>query len=366
MQKASFVYGTKSSDHMTRFELQPRYIVGIACLIGLASAPFLLHTLTLRQLTAALFLGMFAMSWDYVSGYTGQLSFGHSMFFGIGGYTAAVLNLELGVSPLLGILVGTIAAGIAGLVVGVPALRLEGPYLALITLIAPLVLVQIVNIFPGTFGGDAGLPSPASLISVDETIGVLSTIGFETAFEHQTVVYYYVALALFLAIYTLFYAFTRSYIGSIFTAIHEDEDAVRSVGINASKFKVFAFTMSGTIGGLAGAAFVHTPVGDPSVGELLHIVVSIEVVLVSILGGMGTITGPAAAGIAYYFVRDALQTSGLTIPLLDVTVGHVSMVLFFGLALLVLFFLPKGALPWLTELSRDLLERRNQRAEPTS
>lgn len=351
---------------MTRVDFEPQYLVGIACVVGLLSAPLLIPILTLRQLTAALFLGMFAMSWDYVSGYTGQLSFGHSMFFGIGGYTAAVLNLELGVSPLLGILVGTIAAGIAGLVVGYPALRLEGPYLALITLIAPIVLVQIVNIFPGTFGGDAGLPSPAELISIDETIGVLSTIGFETTFEHQTIVYYYISLCLFLAIYALFYVFTRSYIGSIFTAIHEDEDAVRSAGINAAKFKVFAFTMSGTIGGLAGAAFVHTPVGDPSVGQLLHIVVSIEVVIVSILGGMGTITGPAVAGIVYYFVRDTLQTSDLPIPLLNVTVGHVSMVLFFGLAFLVLFFLPKGVLPWLKDLSRELAERRTEQTEPTS
>ncbi|MEY7849111.1 branched-chain amino acid ABC transporter permease [Natrarchaeobius sp. A-rgal3] len=351
---------------MTRVDLEPRYLVGIACVVGLLSAPLLMPILTLRQLTAALFLGMFAMSWDYVSGYTGQLSFGHSMFFGIGGYTAAVLNLELGISPLVGILIGTIAAGIAGLVVGYPALRLEGPYLGLITLIAPIVLVQIVNIFPGTLGGDAGLPSPAGLIPVDDTISVLSAIGFETPFEHQTIVYYYVALFLFLAIYALFYVFTRSYIGSIFTAIHEDEDAVRSAGINVAKFKVFAFTMSGTIGGLAGAAFVHTPVGEPSVGELLYIVVSIEVVIVSILGGMGTITGPAVAGIAYYFIRDALQTSSLTIPLLDVTVGHISMVLFFSLALLVLFFLPRGILPWLEDLSHELAQRRTEQTEPIS
>ncbi|SDK59642.1 branched-chain amino acid ABC transporter permease [Natronorubrum texcoconense] len=350
---------------MTQVDLEPRYVVGIVCFIGLISAPFLLPILTLRQLTAALFLGMFAMSWDYVSGYTGQLSFGHSMFFGIGGYTAAVLNLELGLTPVLAILVGTIAAGIAGLAVGFPALRLEGPYLALITLIAPLVLVQIVNIFPGTLGGDAGLPSPAGLVSVDEPIGILSTIGFETVFVHETIVYYYLALALFLAIYALFYVFTRSYVGSIFTAIHEDEDAVRSVGINAAKFKVFAFTMSGTVGGLAGAAFVHTA-GEPNPGEILSIVVSIEVVLVSILGGMGTITGPAAAGIVYYFVRDALQTSSLTIPVLDATVGHISMALFFAIALLVLFFLPKGALPWVTEWSRDILERRSQRSESPS
>ncbi|WP_440767179.1 branched-chain amino acid ABC transporter permease [Natronorubrum sp. DTA7] len=350
---------------MTQVDLEPRYIVGIVCFVGLIAAPFLLPILTLRQLTAALFLGMFAMSWDYVSGYTGQLSFGHSMFFGVGGYTAAVLNLELGLTPVLAILAGTIAAGIAGLAVGFPALRLEGPYLALITLIAPLVLVQIVNIFPGTLGGDAGLPSPAGLVSVDGPIEILSTIGFETVFVHETIVYYYLALALFLAIYALFYAFTRSYVGSIFTAIHEDEDAVRSVGINAAKFKVFAFTMSGTVGGLAGAAFVHTA-GEPNPGEILSIVVSIEVVLVSILGGMGTITGPAAAGIVYYFARDALQTSSLTIPVLDVTVGHISMALFFGIALLVLFFLPKGALPWLTEWSRDVLERRTRRSESPS
>lgn len=356
---------TSASDGMTRRVSKPRHLVGIVCLVVLASAPLLLDVLTLRQLSSALFLGMFAMSWDYVSGYTGQLSFGHSMFFGIGGYTAAVLNLNFGYSPVLTILAGTVAAGIAGLLVGVPALRLRGPYLALITLIIPLVLVQIVNIFPDTLGGEGGLQGLDPLIAVDETIGILSAVGFEGTFEHRVVVYYYVALALFLAIYALFYAFTRSYVGSIFTAIREDEDAVRAVGVNAAKFKVFAFTMSGVIGGLAGATLVHT-VSNPSPGQILELFVSIEVVLIGFLGGMGTITGPAAAGIVWYFVRDALQTSNAAIPILGTPVGEIWQVLFFFVALLVLFALPKGVLPWLSDLSRTVMDRREQHAEPAS
>ncbi len=342
---------------MTRLDLEPRQAVGIVCLVGLASAPFLLPVLTLRQLTGALFLGMFAMSWDYVSGYTGQLSFGHSMFFATGGYTAALFNLHLDVTPLLAIIIGTIAAGILGIVIGVPALRLRGPYLALITLIVPLILVQIVNIFPGTLGGEAGLRSPENLISVGDTLApILSTIGFETPFDQEVFVYYYLSLLLFLAIFALFYVFTRSYVGDIFTAIREDEDAVLASGINPAKFKVFAFTMSGAVGGLAGAAFVHTPVGNPNPGLLLAVVVSIEVVLIAILGGMGTITGPAAAGIGYYFVRDFLQS----------TVSHVSMVIFFSVALLVLFFLPKGVVPWLADRGRRVLAWRDQRGKPTT
>lgn len=356
------LYRVRVSDAMTRLDLEPRYIAGIVGLLGLGVAPFVLDILTLRQLTAAMFLGMFAMSWDYVSGYTGQLSFGHSMFFGIGGYTAAVLNLHYDVTPIIAILVGTIFAGIVGLALGFPALRLRGPYLALITLIAPLVLMQIVNIFPGLLGGDAGLPSPDNVLpeGIVEAIGGLFTpLGFESAFEQEVFVYYYLTLLLFLGIYALFFVFTRSYVGTIFTAIHEDEDAVLSAGINAAKFKIFAFTMSGAVGGFAGAAFVHVPVGDPLPSEILALTLSIEVVIISIVGGMGTITGPAIAGIGYYFVRDALQTSDVGIPILGTTVGHVSMVLFFLIALLVLFFLPKGIVPWATEWSRDVLNRRD-------
>lgn len=351
---------------MTHRDFHLHRTVSIACLIGLAAAPFLLDMLTLRQLTAALFLGMFAMSWDYVSGYTGQLSFGHSMFFGIGGYTAAVLNLNFGLSPVLTILAGTVAAGIAGILVGVPALRLKGPYLALITLIAPLVLVQIVNIFPDTLGGEGGLQGMDLLISVNEPIGVLSAVGYESAFEHRVIVYYYVTLLLFLFIYALFYVFTRSYVGSIFTAIREDEDAVAAVGINAAKFKVFAFSMSGTVGGLAAATFVHTPVGHAAPGELLVLFVSVEVVLIGFLGGMGTITGPAVTGIIYYFVRDLLSTSDVGIPLIGLPLGEVWQVLFFSVALLVLFALPEGVLPWLSNLSRTIRNREKDRpTEPT-
>ncbi|AHG00693.1 hypothetical protein HALLA_04710 [Halostagnicola larsenii XH-48] len=331
--------------------------MGIICLGGLAFAPFLLDVLTLRQLTGALFLGMFAMSWDYVSGYTGQLSFGHSMFFAAGGYTAAIANLQHGVTPALAIGMGTAVAALFGIVVGFPALRLRGPYLALITLIIPLILVQITNIFPDVLGGEAGLRSPENLISVGDTAAsILTMIGFRRPFDQEVFVYFYISLMLFLGIYALFYVFTRSYVGDIFTAIREDEDAVLASGINPAKFKVFAFTMSGAVGGFAGAAFVHTPVGSPSPGSLLLVVVSIEVVLISILGGMGTITGPAAVGIVYYFVRDILQT----------TFSHVSMVLFFTLALLVLFFLPKGIIPGLSDLSRKILELRDRRANPTT
>lgn len=351
---------------MTRQDIGSRRIVSIVCLIGLASAPFLLSMLTLRQLTAALFLGMFAMSWDYVSGYTGQLSFGHSMFFGIGGYTAAVLNLNFGLSPVVTILAGTIAAGIAGLLVGVPALRLRGPYLALITLIAPLVLVQIVNIFPDTLGGEGGLQGMDLMVAVDEPIGVLSAVGFESAFEHRVVVYYYLSLLLFLAIYALFYVFTRSYVGSIFTAIREDEDAVAAVGVDAAKFKVFAFTMSGVVGGLAAATLVHTPLTGAAPERLLVLSVSIEVVLIGFLGGMGTITGPAATGIVFYFVRDALQASDVVIPLVGLPVSEVWEVLFYSIALLVLFALPRGVLPWLSDLSRTVRDRDDPSAEPTS
>ncbi|WP_175507075.1 branched-chain amino acid ABC transporter permease [Halostagnicola kamekurae] len=308
------------------------------------------------QLTGALFLGMFAMSWDYVSGYTGQLSFGHSMFFAAGGYTAALVNLHLGITPIGAIMVGTVVAGLLGVVVGFPALRLRGPYLALITLIIPLILVQIANIFPGYLGGEAGLRNPERLVPVGDTVAsILTTIGFRTPFDQEVFVDYYVTLMFFLGIFALFYVFTRSYVGDIFTAIREDEDAVLASGINPAKFKVFAFTMSGAVGGLAGAAFVHLA-GNPSPSNLLFVVVSIEVVLISILGGMGTITGPAAVGIAYYFVRDFLQT----------TFSHVSMVIFFTLALLVLFFLPKGLIPGLGALSRKILELRDRRANPTT
>ncbi|MFD1644536.1 branched-chain amino acid ABC transporter permease [Haloarchaeobius litoreus] len=310
-----------------------RHQVGAVGLVLLALAPYLVPTVWVRNLTIALFFAMFAMSWDVVSGYTGQISFGHAFFFAIGGYSSALLNLELGLPPVVTVPVAVVVTVVAGLLVGVPALRLRGPYFSLVTLVAPTILLNVFILFSDTFGGELGLDSPAPILSFDDLAVTL-------------VANYYLAFALFVGILAVLLAVTRSDAGAVFTAIREDEDAVAASGLNPAKFKVFAFALSAAVGGLAGAVFVHTPIGNPNPSQLLALTVSIEVIIAAILGGMGTIVGAAVAGIFLRLFQLYLGTVEYVVPVLDTAVADVDLLLFSLVTLVLLFALPGGIVRW--------------------
>jgi branched-chain amino acid transport system permease protein len=114
---------------LSRDRLKLRHYMGLLGLLVLAAIPTILTPLQLAPFIGVIFLMMFAISWDIVSGYTGQLSFGHAYFFALGGYATTILNLQHGISPLVAIPLATLIAGLGGFIIGFPALRLRGPYL---------------------------------------------------------------------------------------------------------------------------------------------------------------------------------------------------------------------------------------------
>jgi len=118
----------------------------------IGEAPYILRTLIFANMFV-----IFAVSWDLLSGYTGQLNFGHALFFGVAAYTTALLNLRLGWEPWATIPLGALAGVIAGLVVCIPALRLRGPYLSLVTLAFPLILLGVIFAFTDFTGGELGV-----------------------------------------------------------------------------------------------------------------------------------------------------------------------------------------------------------------
>jgi branched-chain amino acid transport system permease protein len=325
--------------------LAPRYLLGVLGIVAFAVLPLVgISTTQLLVLIGAFYFGMFAMSWDVVSGYTGEISFGHALFFAVGGYTSTLLNLGFGLSPALSIPAGVVLAALAGVLIGVPALRVRGPYLSLITLVAPLILLQIFIIYGDVFGGELGLSSPAALVTAD-------------AFDLVVTANYYIALGLFVVILLLLFAVTRSNIGSVLTAIREDEDAVAAAGLNVAKFKLFAFVLSAAIGGLAGAMFVHTPVGSPRPSQLLALLVSIEVLIAAILGGMGTIVGAGLGGVFFYFISELLSQQEFVIPVINVGLNEASLLIFALVAMAIIYALPQGVFPWAIRAGRRLLGR---------
>jgi branched-chain amino acid transport system permease protein len=337
------------SELLNPLTMGPIQQLGLLGVLALFLLPVVVPTILAIQLAGALFFATWVMSWDFVSGYTGEISFGHALFFGVGGYTSGMLNLHHGVDPWIAAPLGAIAAGAAGLLIGFPSLRVKGPYFSLITLVAPLIVISVFRFFPDLTGGKLGLISVGSVESLS-AIGPIPAPGFDPYAG------YYLALAVFLLSAAVFLAITRSDAGHVFTAIRADEVALAATGKNPAKFKLFAFVVSGLVGGFAGAMYGHS-VGGFSPDELLALVVSIEVIIAAILGGMGTITGAAFGGIVFHMLRVALRNAetvaipltgvelDLVIPIIGVPFAEIYLLLFGLVTLGFLFFLPQGLVP---------------------
>lgn len=319
------------SDHLREGTTSRMHQLGVLALLALLLAPLFLSNILMLKLAGAMFFAVFTISWDFVSGYTGEISFGHAVFFGAAGYGSAILNVNFGWDPLLTIPIGILCAVGIGILIGVPSLRLEGPYLSLVTLVAPLLMLQIFIYFRQYTGGQRGL------------------FGVETILSDPMPVYY-LAFTILLVSLLVSLTLTRSNLGTIMKAIQGDEEIVAASGLNPAKYKIFAFVMSGVIGGFAGAFFTHTSVGSATPSLLLGLIVSANVIIAAVIGGMGTISGAAVGGFAFFMVRDILRNVEWTLPVVGIEFTDFYMILLFFIAGAVLIFLPDGVIPWLANM----------------
>lgn len=257
-----------------------------------------------------------AVSWDIIVGYVGQINLGHTVFIGIGAYTAALLQVpsrfqgtfleftsQVPQIPIfVSILSGGVVAGIVGLIIGVITLRFKGWYFALVTAVLPLVFIETTIIWGGIFGGEEGF-----------------SIGSENALASTSVGKYYIALTLMLVSVAIMFAIGNSKIGLKFKAVREDFHLAESVGINTVYYKVLAFVISSFFAGIAGAAIVHYRI-TVSPG-LYDIPLMLIIILAAVIGGLGTIFGPIIGGFVVYLTKywwlkgalSGLQTVGLPI-----------------------------------------------------
>ncbi|MBW2060119.1 MAG: branched-chain amino acid ABC transporter permease [Deltaproteobacteria bacterium] len=278
--------------------------------------PYLLRILILTNIFAIL-----AASWDLLSGFTGQMNFGHALFFGVGAYTTALLNLHAHIPSWGSIPLGALAAVLAGLIVGIPSLRLKHTYLALTTLAFPIILLGIVFAIPDVTGGEMGLSGLSRL-------------------SRSRVIDYYVTTILMLGLCTIMWKITDSNTGIIFHAIREDEVAVRTGGINTTRYKLLAFCLSGFFAGISGGLYAHfMRIAGPST---LEVSMSFQVVIWAVFGGIVTIYGPVGAVF-------------LLVPLLEFFRfwPEVRTLMFAVVILLILLYMPQGLLPWI----RDKVEK---------
>ena len=305
--------------------LPSRAVVLLFCLILLLLPLATSDAYTLRVLILASIFAIFAASWDLLSGFTGQMNFGHALFFGVAAYTSALINIHVGLPPPLTIPLGALAAVLAGLVIGIPCLRLRGPYLALATLAFPLILDGVVRAIPSVTGGELGLSGIAPLSS-------------------SRVVSYYIAVVLMLALGFIMWKISDSKTGILFHAIREDEVTARASGINTTKYKLLAFCLSGLFAGIAGGLYVHfVRIAGPSTLELL---LSFQAIIWAVFGGIATIYGPIAGVFILYPLTELLRVT-----------SEIKMLVFAGIVLLVLLFMPEGATNWLRDKTEKICPR---------
>lgn len=284
-------------------------VLAIAGVFGLL--PLGLDDYRLHVLVICLNYAILAASWNLVAGYTGQVSFAHAAFAGVGAYTSGILAVHLGFNPWLGIVIGTAVAGLAGFLIGVLCLRMGGIYLSLTTLgFSQILHIVITNEYEIT-RGTMGLQVPA-----------LMSVYSKTA-------YFYIMLAALIVTLLIIHRIIYSNTGLNFRAVQNDETAAAALGVNVVRVRVMAFTVSSALAGMAGGLFGHyllliTP-QIPSLDQ------QFLVLAMTVIGGMGSFIGPVIGAFMLNILAEYIRAYGEY---------HV---LVFGLvALLMARFFPNG------------------------
>jgi branched-chain amino acid transport system permease protein len=276
---------------------------------------------SLSLLTRVFVLGLFALSYDILIGYTGLVSFGHSLPYGFGAYGVTILVLEFDVAPLPSYFVALMIVIIVSVLVGMIALRLTGIFFAIITLaFAQLVHTFIIQGGELTGGADGipGMPRP----------DILSAVPLP-----DPVTFYLYALSVLLIAYVLIRHVLRSPFGRVFQAIKENEQRINMLGVNTYWYKVASFALAGAFAGVAGILHVQfLGFTDPG---LFYWTETGDVLFVTLIGGMGTLVGPLVGAGTLIIFEDLIG------ELFRPEAGR----LILGFAfVLVILFLPKGVM----------------------
>jgi branched-chain amino acid transport system permease protein len=290
--------GVPLPETKTAEGLHRAIFIGLAVL--LLVAPLVLYPVFLMKV---LCFALFACAFNLLLGYGGLLSFGHAAYFGMASYVAAYTAKVWGLTPELAILLGAATACVLGLVFGALAIRRQGIYFAMIT----LALAQMVFFFslqtPRFTGGEDGIQA----VPRGHLFGVLSL-------AEDRVLYYLVAAIFFIGL-LLIYRIIHSPFGQVLKAIRDNEPRAISLGYRANQYKLMVFVLSATLAGLGGATkaivFQLASLTD------VHWTMSGEVVLMTLVGGMGTVFGPIVGALVIVTMENYLATLGAWVTVIQ-------------------------------------------------
>ena len=293
----------------------PAGLVGVLLLLALPFIPPFNQEYMLRWLIYCGFIAAMSVGFDFTAGYINIVNFGYAAVSGFGGYTSAILAVNFGLSPWIGMVLGGITAGILGLIIGMISLRLRGIFAACLSWFFGLAIMGLATKMVWLTRGPSGLRTPRL---------------FET---DSNLPFYFIIILLLFLIYLTCKWIVRSKMGLAFQAIGQNMDAARTSGIDPVFYRVFNFTMSCAIAGVLGGFYAHfygilTP-------DIMHTGKTVEVLAVAYIGGRGSLWGGAAVAFPFIFIMEIVRSTLSHLPGLNL--------IFYALVLiLVMIYYPGG------------------------
>jgi branched-chain amino acid transport system permease protein len=334
-------------------------LAGLLILPRYVDSPYALHMMILLFLSVAQ-----GQSWNILGGYAGQHSVGHAAYFGVGAYTTMMLMHSKQIPPWIGVWAGVALVIVVALVIGSICFRLRGPYFVLASIaVAEILRLSAINLTGLTNGAEGILATDLPAFKIGERV----ITDFLTK-----VPFYYIGLFLVVLTLAVTWLVEHSKLGYYFQAIREDQDAAHSLGIHIALYKNIALVISAVLTSLAGASYgIYVGFVDPP--TVLGLDVSVQIMLICIIGGMGTLWGPVLGSLVLVPLSEALRSNMITEGLVKVglvtadsrvglflkeNLSHAHVLLYGILVVLVILFMPDGIMGFVKKMTT----RRNREA----
>ena len=334
-------------------------LVGLLIIPRYVESPYALHMMILLFMSVAQ-----GQSWNILGGYAGQHSVGHAAYFGVGAYTTMMLMHTKQIPPWVGVWAGMAAVIVVALIIGSICFRLRGPYFVLASIaVAEIMRLSAINLTALTNGAEGILATELPAFKIGATV--------ITDFLTKVPFYY---LGLFLALFTIVLTLwiQHSKLGYFLQAIREDQDAAHSLGINIAFYKNVALVISAVLTSLTGSFYgIYVGFVDPP--TVLGLDVSVQIMLICIIGGMGTLWGPVLGALILVPLSEALRSNMVTDLLVKVgmvsadskigiflkeNLSHAHVLLYGILVVVVILFMPDGLMGFVKKMAA----RRNREA----
>jgi branched-chain amino acid transport system permease protein len=311
-------------NHVTRL-LRSTGGLGVVVLVLVASLPlwFIQTNFVLSVATLTLIFMAASLGWNVISGFGGQISFGHSIFFGLGAYTTAILQVHYHLNAYLGVLVGVVVAVVLAVLLGVVTLRLRGIYFSLATFALTLVFAILTGHYEGFTGGEVGL-----------TLPLLGDAPGQFSFENK-VNFYWIAMVLAALAFVATWLVLRSRLGLQLRAIQADQEAAQASGVLAFRVKLTGLVISAVPAALAGSVYIQY-VGFIDPDSAFGATLATQIAVIAFVGGAGKLWGPVVGAVILVPLQQLLNSSLSAYP------AGFNLVVYALVVLVILWLEPRG------------------------